>query len=97
MADILNIDDYRPQEFGPVLITFFASTFQDERNNHIHLSASFTLLDGDAEGAIAAFRENGGMFVPPNNGHDAWFLPWPCAVRIRPLTQEEIAALPRSE
>lgn len=88
MADIVNIDDFRPEgSTGPAEVSFIGFRFEQEDGETQRLQVNVVVANGDFEGIINAVRENGGIYVQPNEGEDvaAWFLPWPCAaVRVKP-------------
>jgi hypothetical protein len=48
---------------------------------------SITIENGDYVGVLAAIKEQGGVYLPSQDGGKSYlFLPWPCAaVRICPV------------
>jgi hypothetical protein len=88
-VSVVNIEDYRPPEKSgvPCTVTFIGFRFRAPEGDERSLTFSVTIADGDFAAIIEIIKEQGGIYLPPQEGSDFWFLPWPCAaVRIRPVS-----------
>jgi hypothetical protein len=69
-----------PEAKGPCTIIFHGFPCKTRENQDYRLTLSVTIQDGDFQGVIDAFKENGGAWLPDEFGEDAvWWMPWPCA------------------
>jgi hypothetical protein len=88
--NVINIDDYRaPKEIEgqPCTVTFLGFAFKTPEGVEGRLNLSITIDNGDFAGIIKTLKEQGGAYLPSEDGGKThWFLPWPCAaVRICPV------------
>jgi hypothetical protein len=84
---VVNLDDYRaPNTTGPFTITFIGFNFTTPEGRQDRLTVNLTVEPGNPAEIIKAVREQGGHYLPAQDGEEfVWFLPWPCAaVRISP-------------
>jgi hypothetical protein len=81
---VIDIRDYQPKKaVGPVEVTFFGFPFKAENQDRT-LSCTITIADGNYLAVIEIFKQNGGVYMPDDDGETQWFLPWPCAaIRLR--------------
>jgi hypothetical protein len=87
IMSVVNLDDYRaPNTTGPFTITFIGFNFTTPEGRQDRLTVNLTGEQVNPLEIIASVREQGGLYLPPQNGEEfCWFLPWLCAaVRISP-------------
>jgi hypothetical protein len=92
---VINIDDYREPHLAPGVkwggcaVTFLGFTFTTPEGGQGRLNLTVTCPDGDFAKVIDSFKQNGGIFMPPEDGVETyWYLPWPpAAVRIHAIEE----------
>ena len=84
---IIQLSEFRSERFPPGQSVYITVVFNDiesrELGKHAFAPLTTRVTVAEVSPTIDQWRSDGGFFVPPDQGGEAWFLPWPPkAIRI---------------